>query len=65
MTITLFLDELKIGIHINTNIRTLIATVFIISKAIKNINEQKNMAYIKDLLVIQLLKRNKILLLYK
>lgn len=41
MTITLFLDELKIGIHINTNIRTLIATVFIISKAIKNINEQK------------------------
>lgn len=39
MIIILFLDELKIGIYININIRTLIVIVFIIFKVIKNINE--------------------------
>lgn len=39
MIIILFLDELKIGIYININIRMLIVIVFIIFKVIKNINE--------------------------
>lgn len=41
MTITPFLDELKIANHINTNIKMLIATVLQYSKAIKNMNEGK------------------------
>lgn len=58
MTITPFLDELKIATHINAK-----ATVLPYSKAIKIMNEREKVAYTKDLFVIQLLKRIKVLLL--